>query len=154
MTVIDYATAKALQSSSLDEIKRYTTTLECDEPTERTEGITKYLAKNIDKLTKKQKSFIQKYSNLGLSEENLKYIMKHSDLKSIKEQLYSQSSKKKYRNSIQNNLIKKLKDDENIEIKIDEEGNLIHISKKFNEKHDAISSILAFKDNKSKLDKY
>ena len=153
MTALDYATVKALQSENLDIIRRYTTSISIDEPTERTEGITKYLAKSMDKLTEKQRVFIYTYSDLGLSEESLKYILEHSDLKSIEEQLYSQSSKKKYRDSIQKNFIKKLKDDENIEIKFDENGNLVHISKKFNEKHDAINSILACKDNKSKLDK-
>lgn len=153
MTAIDYATVKALQSENLDVIRRYTTSLSIDEPVERTEGVTKYLAKSIDRLTNKQQAYMKKYSNLGLSEESLKYMMEHSDLKSIEEQLYSQSSKKKYRDSIQKNFIKKLKNDENIEIKEDENGNLMYISKKFNEKYDAISSILAFKDNKSKLDK-
>ena len=153
MTALDYATVKALQSENLDEIRRYSTSLSYDEPVERTEGITKYLAKSIDKLTNKQKNFIDTYSKLGLSEESLRYVMEHSDLKSIEEQLYSQSSKKKYRDSIQKNFIKKHIHDENIEMKFDEDGNLVHISKKFNEKHDAISSILAFKDNKSKLDK-
>lgn len=153
MTALDYATVKALQSENLDVIRRYTTSLSIDEPVERTEGITKYLAKSIDKLTRHQRDYMKKYSDLGLSEESLKYIMEHSDLKSIEEQLYSQSSKKKYRDSIQKNFIKKLKDDENIEMEFNENGNLVHISKKFNEKHDAINSILACKDNKSKLDK-
>lgn len=153
MTALDYATVKALHSDNLDVIRRYTTSLSYDEPVERIEGITKYLSKNIDKLTRHQRTFIETYSDLGLSEESLKYIIEHSDLKSIKEQLYSQSNKKKYRGSIQNNFIKKLKDDENVKMKFDENGNLVHITKKFNEKHDAISSILACKDNKSKLDK-
>lgn len=153
MTALDYATVKALQSENLDEIRRYTTSFSIDKPVERIEGITKYLAKSMDKLTSKQKNFIDTYSKLGLSEESLRYVMEHSDLKSIEEQLYSQSSKKKYRDSIQSNFIKKLKDDENIEMEFDEEGDLIHIKKKFNEKHDAINSILACKDNKSKLDK-
>ncbi|MEG2056803.1 MAG: hypothetical protein RRZ84_02695 [Romboutsia sp.] len=153
MTALDYATVKALQSENLDVIRRYTTSLSIDEPVERTEGVTKYLAKSIHKLTNKQQSYMKKYSDLGLSEESLKYIMEHSDLKSIEEQLYSQSSKKKYRDSIQKNFIKKHIYDENIEMEFDEDGNLVHISKRFNEKQDAISSILACKDNKSKLDK-
>lgn len=153
MTALDYATVKALQSENLDVIRRYTTSLPYDEPVERIEGITKYLAKSIDKLTSKQKAYMKKYSKLGLSEESLRYVMEHSDLKSIEEQLYSQSDKVKYRNNIKKNFIKKLKDDGNVEMKFDENGNLVYISKKFNEKHDAVSSILACKDNKSKLDK-
>lgn len=153
MTALDYATVKALQSDNLDNIRRYTTSLPMDEPIERIEGTTKYIAKSIDKLTRHQRTFMDTYSGLGLSEESLKYIIEHSDLKSIEEELYSQSSKKKYRDSIQKNLIKKLKNDENIEMEFDNDGNLVHISKKFNEKHDAISSILACKDNTSKLDK-
>lgn len=153
LTAIEYAQMKAIQSENLDEIRRYTTCLSIDEPNERTDGITKYLSKNIDKLTSKQQEFINQYSSLGLSEESLKYVLEHSDSKSIKKQIYTQSSKKKYRDSIQKNFIKKLQDDENLDIKLDEKGNLISIRKKFKEKHNAISCILACPDNKSKLDK-
>ncbi len=151
--ILDNATKKAIATGSCD-IGNFVTIDNDENDCERIEGITKYISQNIDTLTtKQQKIFIDKYSDLGLGEEDLKYIMEHSDIKSISKQLYSQSSKKTYRDNIQKNIINKLKDDENVKIEFDENRKLKNISKRFNEKHSSIDSILACKDNKAKLDK-
>ena len=139
-------------SNSNIDIEKYVTTLPLEQKMERTEGISKYLSSKMDLLTDKQRIFIKKYSGLGLGEESLKYILEHKDLKSIKKEMYSQMCKKKYRDNIQKNFLKKLKNDENLDIKLDSKGNLIYISKKFKEKENAIKTILKGKTNKEKLD--
>ena len=159
LVAIDAPTGEENKTNILDlqfqrgiDMEKYITTLPLEQNMERTEGISKYLGSKMDLLTDKQRIFIKKYSELGLGEESLKYILEHQDLKSIKKEMYSQMCKKKYRDNIQKNFLKKLKDDENLDIKLDSKGNLIYISKKFKEKENAIKTILKGKTNKEKLD--